>query len=99
MPFLKPSDVEEYFLELCEILPCNNSDIVQFSDYIVDNYISEEALFRPHYGQVLPMYHIAQQTHANHFMRNLTQLFTKTILICISLLKFYCSFNPKLMPK
>jgi hypothetical protein len=48
MPFLKPSDVEEYFLELCEILPCNNSGIVQFSDYIVDNYISEEALFLPH---------------------------------------------------
>jgi hypothetical protein len=32
-PFLKPSDVEEYFLGLCEILPCNNSGIVQFSDY------------------------------------------------------------------
>jgi hypothetical protein len=48
MPFLKPSDVEEYFLGLCEILPCNNSGIVQFSDYIIDNYISEEALFLPH---------------------------------------------------
>jgi hypothetical protein len=47
-PFLKPSDVEEYFLGLCEILPCNNSGIVQFSDYIIDNYISEEALFLRH---------------------------------------------------
>jgi hypothetical protein len=48
MPFLKPIYVEEYFLELCEILPCNNSGIVQFSDYIVFNYISEEAVFPPH---------------------------------------------------
>jgi ABC-type Zn uptake system ZnuABC Zn-binding protein ZnuA len=48
MPFLKPSDVEEYFLGLCEILPCNNSGIVQFSDCIIDNYISEEAQFLPH---------------------------------------------------
>jgi hypothetical protein len=46
--FLKPSDVEEYFLGLCEILPCNNSGIVQFSDYIIDNYITEEALFLRH---------------------------------------------------
>jgi hypothetical protein len=47
-PFLKPSNVEEHFLGLCEILPCNNSGIVQFSDYIIDNYISEEALFLRH---------------------------------------------------
>jgi ABC-type Zn uptake system ZnuABC Zn-binding protein ZnuA len=47
-PFLKPSDVEGHFLGLCEILPCNNSGIVQFSDYIIDNYISEEALFLHH---------------------------------------------------
>jgi hypothetical protein len=47
-PFLKPSDVEEHFLGLCEILLCNNSGIVQFSDYIIDNYISEEALFLRH---------------------------------------------------
>jgi hypothetical protein len=46
--FLKPSDVEEYFLGLCEILPCNNSGIVRFSDYIIDNYSGEEALFLRH---------------------------------------------------
>jgi hypothetical protein len=34
MPFLKSSDIEEYFLELCEILPCNNFGIVQFAPHI-----------------------------------------------------------------
>jgi hypothetical protein len=42
-PFLKPSDVEEHFLGLREILPCNNSGIVQFSDYIeVFSYLVTE---------------------------------------------------------
>lgn len=48
LPFLNPTDVGECFaIDFGEILPAEHQAVQQFADYLVDNYISEEADFPP----------------------------------------------------
>lgn len=48
LPFLRPEDVGECFgIDFASIQPKNQA-IVTFADYLVDNYIAEDALFPLH---------------------------------------------------
>ncbi|XP_065203979.1 uncharacterized protein LOC135834068 [Planococcus citri] len=43
LSFLPPNDAEEAVAELIEI--CPSQDVIPFSDYIIDNYLTDESLF------------------------------------------------------
>uniref|UniRef100_A0A6P7FDT9 Uncharacterized protein LOC114329322 n=1 Tax=Diabrotica virgifera virgifera TaxID=50390 RepID=A0A6P7FDT9_DIAVI len=47
MPFLNPEDVGDYFVEALSSIQSQNHRIVEFADYLVDNYLSESAKFPP----------------------------------------------------
>lgn len=46
LPFLNPENVEECFLQFMAILP-SCTKIQSFADYLVENYIEEDAKFHP----------------------------------------------------
>lgn len=47
LPFLKPEDVGDCFaIDFAEFQPTNKK-IIEFCDYLVENYISETAIFPP----------------------------------------------------
>ncbi|XP_050516518.1 uncharacterized protein LOC126891385 [Diabrotica virgifera virgifera] len=47
MPFLNPEDVGDCFVEALSSIQPQNHRIVEFADYLVDNYVSESAKFPP----------------------------------------------------
>jgi len=52
LSFISPEEVPDVFCELIEIAP--NSDVLNFSDYIYDNYIQENCLFPPEMWAEIP---------------------------------------------
>ncbi|XP_050497300.1 uncharacterized protein LOC126878558 [Diabrotica virgifera virgifera] len=47
MPFLNPEDVGDCFVEALSSIQPQNHRLVEFADYLVDNYVSESAKFPP----------------------------------------------------
>lgn len=49
LPFLNPADVGDCFgIEFAEILPSGHRRLEEFVNYMIENYICEEADFPPH---------------------------------------------------
>lgn len=81
LSFLNPAEVEDMFsMGLAAIQPLDDK-ITQFSDYLVDTYISEDSIIPPHvWVEKVPAF-IAQPMHANPSITNLIVILSLRILI------------------
>ena len=76
LSLLDPEEISECFVfDFCSIMP-NNDKLIKFSDYMVDTYVGENALFPPEIWAAKVASSERLQTHASPFTQYLTQIFT-----------------------
>ncbi|XP_050518650.1 uncharacterized protein LOC126892875 [Diabrotica virgifera virgifera] len=81
MPFLNPEDVGDCFVEALSSIQPQNHRIVEFADYLVDNYVSNRLSFRQKYGRRCQAVYNGRRTHVRVFIPGLTRHFILLILI------------------